>query len=163
MSEKPIDTGPAEPTSLDQQRIVWTLLGQIADRYPGLPPASITVYAQSVGCNVALVTADAFEQWRMALGIPAPLVDLHLYANVAWISATATIRSVRFGLTADVPVAPHLAAVSPVADAERRGRVQQLAAQYQQQPAAVQAPNIAPPVAVPVTPVPLAERPGGGL
>ena len=119
---------PEAPTSVADQRLAFAVLAQIADSAPGLPPAYITVYDHIAGLHAWSQTASAFEHWRSALGIAPAAVDVHVYAHESWMSARTEVGGVRVEISADVPTAPALVAVSPRQDAERRARVEQLAA-----------------------------------
>jgi len=119
------------PRRFADQQVALALLAQIADQAPGLPPADITIYDHTGGVNVHLSSPDGFERWREALPLHQSAVELYTYSAQAWLAADGRFRGIRVELTADVSVAPALAAVSPQQDAERRARLEQLAAERQ--------------------------------
>lgn len=108
-------------TAIDSQRIAIALLAEIADTWPALPAPAIVVHQEpGLGITLRLEHGGDLEAWREVLDISPELLVWHVYKHAVWVECVSYFNGVRVVLHADVPVAPHLAAVSPAEDAERR-------------------------------------------
>ncbi|MGQ4486854.1 hypothetical protein ACN6LM_003869 [Streptomyces sp. SAS_281] len=65
----------------------------LAKTFPHLP-APYTVLGQGAVIDLQADTPDAFDAWRTALQIPPAAVELHAYAEGAWLHATTIVRGV---------------------------------------------------------------------
>ncbi|MGW1127494.1 hypothetical protein [Streptomyces sp. NPDC002526] len=70
----------------------------LSKTYPALP-APYTVLGEGAVIDLQTHTPHAFEAWRTALQIPPAAVELHAYAEDAWLHATTIIRGVPLVLT----------------------------------------------------------------
>jgi hypothetical protein len=130
-------------TATDALRPAVALLAEIVSAFPDLPAPAVVLHQQAeFGISLQLERGCDLEAWREALGVPPELLVLHVYASVVWAEATALVGGVRVQLYSDLPVAPALAAVSPLLDAERRRSAALVEQRHQVEDAAV------PPLAV---------------
>lgn len=90
-------TGP-----IAAQRSAIRLLGELADQFADLPNAYITIHKpwmdEPSDLDFQLPTPDAFERWRIALGIESEAVSLHPYGADSYMTA----RTVRDGIQIDI-------------------------------------------------------------
>lgn len=121
MSEKP--TQPPEAPTIGDQRPVFEALVAMADMFASLPaPYTTIAHSPTTKVGLQLANPQEFEAWQVALQIPPTAVDLHAYANIAWVSGQTMVHGVRVELLADVPTPGHLAQVSPAEDARRQAQ-----------------------------------------
>lgn len=108
-------------TTADSLRPAVALLAEIVNTFPDLPSPAVVLHQEpELGITVQLQRSCDLEAWREALGIESQWLTLHTYTTAVWIDAAVLIGDVRVQLHSDAPLAPHLAALSPAEDAERR-------------------------------------------
>jgi hypothetical protein len=108
-------------TAIDAQRTAIALLAEMADTWPDLPAPTVTVHQEpEFGVTLRLERGCDLEAWREVLDISPELLVWHVYTNAVWVECASYFSRVRVVLHADVPVAPDVAGVLPVVDAERR-------------------------------------------
>lgn len=115
MSEK-----PTQITVIGDQRRIFAGLDSLAEMFDHLPPAYITIQANSTPTGMLLDSYNDFELWRQSLGIPPEAVEWHPYSRGSWMAMRGTVRGVEIELTCHTLVDPAAAATPPRVDAERR-------------------------------------------
>ncbi|MFI0718879.1 hypothetical protein [Streptomyces sp. NPDC021224] len=141
-------------TSIDAQRTAIALLAEIADTWPDLPAPAVVLHQEpELGVTLRLARSCDLEAWREVLDISPELLVWHVYDHAVWMECASYFSRVRVVLHSDVPVAPHLAKVSPQRDAERRRAAALLVQRHEIADPAV------PPLAVAPLAMPVAVRP----
>lgn len=152
MSEQPTDYG-RYATIHEQQKQFETLLF-LARTFPQLPSAYVTAHTfEGLPTGLRVENATEAEAWRVALCVPPADVALHRYSDYTTLEFRGAVRGVPVAVYAATPLAPHLAAVSPQEDAERRHRAALLVQRHELDDPAV------PPLAVAAPAAPVEVRP----
>lgn len=96
------------PSMTPTARQVPTLEGQAApiealpallEAFPGLPAPYITIHRLGAELGLGFPSPSAFEEWRVALGIPASAVELEHGPGQSWLTAKGTFSGASIDLT----------------------------------------------------------------
>ncbi|WP_432247672.1 hypothetical protein ACRAR1_06910 [Streptomyces sanyensis] len=67
--------------------------------YPHLPAPYIPIDSTGATLGINAPGPAAFEEWRVALQIPAHLIELYGHGDRAWLAADTTVRGVHVHLS----------------------------------------------------------------